>query len=56
MVITVVLEHPGDVKLLLPKLYNESKSQIDRIIFPLGRVNAPPNNQRADWIGVGTVL
>ena len=35
------------LKLLPPKLHNELKSQIDRIISPFGRINAPPHNQRA---------
>jgi len=34
-------------KLLPPKLHNELKSQIERIISPFGLINAPPNNQRA---------
>ena len=34
-------------KLLPPKLHNELKSQINRIIFTLGRINAPPNDQQA---------
>jgi putative transposase len=39
--VTVIL------KLLPQKLHNELKSPIDRIISILGRINAPPNNQRA---------
>ncbi len=35
------------LKLLPQKLHNELKSPIDRIISILGRINAPPNNQRA---------
>jgi hypothetical protein len=35
------------LKLLPPKLHNELKSQIDRIISPFGLINAPPHNQRA---------
>jgi putative transposase len=34
-------------KLLPPKLLNELKSQINRIISPFGLINAPPHNQRA---------
>ena len=34
-------------KLLPPKLHNELKSQIERIISPFGLINAPPHNQRA---------
>jgi hypothetical protein len=37
----------GILKLLSPKLHNELKSSIDRTIFALWRINAPPNNQRA---------
>ncbi len=43
----------GVLKLLPPKLYNELKSSIDRTILALGRINAPPHNQRAAKIGVG---
>jgi len=35
------------LKLLPQKLHNELKSPIDRIISALGRINAPPNDQRA---------
>jgi hypothetical protein len=42
-----------DLKLLLPKLHNELKSQINCTILALGRINAPPHNQRAAKIGVG---
>ena len=51
--VTVAPKHTGDLKLLPPKLHNELKSQINRIIFPLGRINAQTHNQRAAEIGVG---
>ena len=41
--------------LLSQKLHNELKSPIDRTILALGRINAPPPNQRAAKIGVGIV-
>ena len=34
--------------LLLPKSHNKLKSQIERTILALRRINAPPNNQRKD--------
>jgi hypothetical protein len=45
--VTVAPTHTGDLKLLLPKLHNELKSPIDRIISPFGLINAPPNDQQA---------
>ena len=39
--VTVIL------KLLPQKLHNELKSPIERTISALGRINAPPHNQRA---------
>jgi hypothetical protein len=37
----------GVLKLLPPKLHNELKSPINRMISIRGRINASPNNQRA---------
>ena len=51
--VTVAPKHMGDLKLLPPQPHNELKSQIDWIISPLGRINAPTHNQRAASIGVG---
>ena len=45
--VTVAPKHTGDLKLLPQKLHNELKSPIERIISALGRINAPPNDQRA---------
>ena len=45
--VTVAPKHTGDLNLLPQKLHNELKSPIDRIIFALWHINAPPNNQRA---------
>ena len=45
--VTVAPTHTGDLKLLLPKLHNELKSPIDRMISPFGLINAPPNDQQA---------
>ena len=45
--VTVAPTHTGDLKLLLPKMHNELKSPIDRIISPFGLINAPPNDQQA---------
>jgi len=45
----------GDLKLLPPQLHNELKSPIDSTILALGRINAPPHNQRAAEIDVGIV-
>ena len=51
--VTVAPTHTGDLKLLSPKLHNELKSSINRTISALGRINAPPPNQRTAQIGVG---
>jgi hypothetical protein len=55
-VVAVAPKHTGDLKLLPPKLHNKLKSPIDRTILTLGRINAPPHNQRAAEIGVGIDL
>jgi hypothetical protein len=45
--VAVAPTHTGDLKLLPPKLHNALKSPIKRTILALGRINAPPHNQRA---------
>jgi hypothetical protein len=37
----------GDLELLPLKLHNALKSPIKRTILALGRINAPPHNQRS---------